>query len=158
MKATIMMIAVGLMSCGERKLSEGQLCAKPDDCGLALTCIDLVCVSAETMVKAAHCMTAAECKDYGRCTAKAGECVVTSDIDCAQAEFVCKTLGKCTAKNGECVAASDVDCQRSERCARFGRCVADAGRCIATSADCARLGMCATDGVCTVINGECVKK
>ena len=84
-----------LVGCGGKKGVEGESCAKSDDCGDKLRCIGSVC-------KGLCGRLSQECKDWGRCTARGGDCVATSDAECKQSD-TCKDYGWCTAKDGICV-------------------------------------------------------
>jgi tRNA A-37 threonylcarbamoyl transferase component Bud32 len=118
------------------------------------------------------------CKIYGRCTAKNGDCVATTNGDCKASEK-CKTDGRCGRKSGMCEATSDahceesdlcetddrcgekdgvcVTCEASQKCKYGGRCKEKAGKCIATSdADCRASGGCRIDGTCTEEAGKCI--
>jgi len=66
------------------KASEGEACAKPEDCGSGLTCSPSprnLCDTPATMATMA-CQESPRCTEDGRCTAKDGECIVTCAADC----------------------------------------------------------------------------
>ena len=101
----------------------GEPCAKDSDCGTMLACRDLICRSVEDIR-----FCSKYCSKYGHCTARDGECWVTSDADC-KASTVCSNSGRCTAKDGYCRAISDADCKGSTFCKENGNCTAKYGEC-----------------------------
>lgn len=134
--------------------SEGEPCAKPEDCDVGLTCSSRdVCSTPATL----KCLSAPECEEAGQCTARDGECIVASDADCQYSMFGCQSTGRCTERDGECIVASDADCQTSFGCGGYGKCTDVKGECVATTdADCRESFWCERAGECTAVGGECV--
>jgi len=113
------------------------------------------------------CRSIANCKEWGDCGYRNGECVPT-DEGCAHSEVPCGLSGQChLGSDGACVVVSDADCQRpfgacpncpyKGACATSGTCYAEKGACVARfSADCRKSTQCAFAGKCTLDGSACV--
>ncbi|KIG19078.1 Serine/threonine kinase PKN8 [Enhygromyxa salina] len=102
------------------------------------------------------CTTRSDCKIYGRCTAKLGNCITGSDADCKRSEQ-CKFHGQCTAKLDRCTATSNADCKMSKGCIELGWCTAKDEICTAASnADCQTSKECRVSGKCAQEDGMCI--
>lgn len=110
------------------KKDEGQACFKNSECAEGLACVG------DALRRCEKCDGLASCTINGRCTAKDGACVATSDEDCGKSAD-CKERGPCTVKDGTCVVGSDADCKQSEACAKDKFCVAKGNNCVMTEAD-----------------------
>lgn len=85
-------------------------------------------------------------------------CAARKDADCRRAHWACRLEGRCAARDGRCVATSDADCRDSYRCERDGWCTAEDGRCVAgRDADCADSVACEVLGRCVEVDGACTQ-
>lgn len=67
----------------------------------------------------------------------------------------CRRYGWCAEKNGECVAGSDGHCENSELCRRSGLCSLEANRCVAKPGDCEDSDWCNRFDLCKASEGVC---
>lgn len=67
----------------------------------------------------------------------------------------CRRFGWCAEKNGECVAGSDGNCENSELCRRSGLCSLEANRCVAKPGDCDNSDWCNRFDLCQASEGVC---
>ena len=130
-------------------------CAASEACQKQGRCaaVEGRCVAAT----ASHCRASDNCKQRGLCQLDGGACSAKSDSDCA-ASAACGRGVACHALNGRCATS----CEKSDACARRGRCVAappqpgQPARCIANDeAQCERSDGCAARGQCSVMAGRC---
>ena len=145
-------------------------CAKDSDCGEGLACglttvsgcqdrldCEPVSVCKPQGNYVCDCQKLKACQKEGRCVARDGECIATSDADCQKkSDRVCVTFGQCTARDGKCIATSDADCQKSKWCEMYNKCTLRDGECVLTAADCRRSARCKESGTCTLLNEGCV--
>ena len=68
-----------------------------------------------------ECLQSYQCKEFGRCKALNGRCVLTSDEDCTK---LCKETGQCFANLlwGSCMVDTNEHCQQSTLCKESGLC------------------------------------
>ncbi|MFT7583316.1 MAG: hypothetical protein ACI9MR_005003 [Myxococcota bacterium] len=120
------------------------------------------------------CSDSQVCMVEGRCTARDGVCVATSDSDCVGAE-ACRTNGRCQlGSKGVCIAGSVAACQRSLACTGRGDCGVRSGSCVACARSstcngpkrlcafqddrcirCEDSAGCRREGLCTFAGGQC---
>jgi len=67
----------------------------------------------------------------------------------------CRRFGWCADKDGECVANSDGNCENSELCRRGGLCSLERFRCVAKPGDCDDSDWCNRYDLCTASEGVC---
>lgn len=116
--------AIGVFACavlGCQK--QTQRCDTSNSCQEHQSCIKGRCLD--------RCVATAECLSAGRCTTRAGKCVVGGDADCRRADSCNGSAGLCTVKNGVCVAQNDADCRAARMCETLGRCHFADGACVA---------------------------
>jgi hypothetical protein len=105
------------------KKEEGSVCYNRDECAEGLAC------TGEGVQRCEKCDTTPACNAEGKCTAKEGACVATSNDDCKKA-LICTEKGGCTAKDDACQVGSDEDCKQSLACKDERFCKAKANNCI----------------------------
>ena len=103
------------------------------------------------------CERSQECKLYGICGYKDGECVISAE-GCANSSL-CSVDGKCGFDGVSCLPTAE-GCQQSENCTTDGLCGFNGAICVVTpdycfqSQDCKDIGICAFDGYKCVANAE----
>jgi hypothetical protein len=122
-----LVFAMALAALGCDK-GEGATCYEKSECGEGLACLG------DDVRRCEKCDGQESCAQHGKCTAKEGLCVASSDEDCKKSTN-CKANGPCTAKDGACVVGGDADCKQSQACAREKYCVAKGNNCIMSAAD-----------------------
>ena len=107
------------------------------------------------------------CRDDGKCTARNGQCLATSQDDCLRSRD-CKGKGACTlvATNPPgcaVIIGSEADCRKTwgtdaySLCANFGQCSWHGQDCVAdTDAECQNSKTCKDNGLCQASGGRCV--
>ena len=73
------------------------------------------------------CVETKVCLDFGRCSARNGYCIPTSDEQCRQS-MECGVAGRCKVINNECMPKSDIDCINSWNCKFSHKCFFKPGR------------------------------
>ncbi len=142
---------------GQCKAIEKEDCQKSDDCQKSGKCTpqDGGCTAATD----ADCEASDHCKSLGKCVVTEGSECVATDASCAASElcrkqractedngrcvarpedckkWLCRSIGSCSVnpENGLCYAGSDADCLGSTGCKLHKECVANEGRCVASS-------------------------
>ena len=98
-------VLVGLAGC---KAGEGDSCREQKECRDGLQCFGQEATGARSAWSRkclsrknanALCEADVACKEHGRCAAKDGQCVATSDEDCKPTEY-CKRIGNLNALFG----------------------------------------------------------
>ena len=109
---------------GECRVVSADDCAQTEPCKSQGRCVpgDNKCLAQGT-----SCLKSRECKEFAKCTAKDGFCVVASSTDCKQASM-CAEHGYCTYRDGKCMLASDEDCAGTEACRVKGQCTFEVNR------------------------------
>ena len=115
---TTLCVLVVCVACDEKaeettsKTSESSLgqvsaaCGKDADCAQGLTCVGTKKVPFRCVhPQSAICRTEPACTREGRCTARDGECVVASALDCAHTTRCAQQ--KCIVSGGRCVVQPD---------------------------------------------------
>ena len=117
-------VAIAVFACAVLGCQKStQRCDKSNACLSDKSCIKGSCLD--------RCITTAECLSAGRCTTRAGKCVVGGNADCQRANSCNGSAGLCTAKGGVCVAQNDADCRAAHMCKTLGRCHFADGQCVA---------------------------
>src|SRR5512139_498926 len=93
------------------------------------------------------------CSDKGK-PSKLGEDRDPPNTPCESSQQ-CRRFGWCVEKQGECVAGSDASCENSELCRRGGLCSLEANRCVAKGGDCENSDWCNRYGLCKAREGVC---
>ena len=117
-------VAIAVFACAVLGCQKStQRCDKRNACQPDKSCVKGSCLD--------RCVATAECLSAGRCTTRAGKCVVGGDADCRRADSCNGSAGLCTVKNGVCVARHDADCRATRVCETLGRCNFANGQCVA---------------------------
>ncbi len=110
-------------------------------------------MTARAFLALAWLPAAAACSDPG-VPAKLGDVRDPPNTPCEQSEQ-CRRFGWCSEKDGECVATSDASCAGSEVCKRGGLCSLEGTRCVAKDGDCGGSDWCSRYDLCTAHEGVC---
>ncbi|MEE2756573.1 MAG: hypothetical protein VYA30_07915 [Myxococcota bacterium] len=116
----LFIVAAGLYGCQKRT---PKVCSTNQDCAAGLTCYHSSCLD--------PCATQNACEREGKCTTKAGKCVVASNTDCERSELCNGSVGFCHAIDGRCAPKTDADCKASKGCRILGQCSVSDLACVA---------------------------